>query len=260
MAREMPGFVILLALLLLGTLPAGGMARAETPSMKCLEPVLSDGLGKVPLFSAIPLRDSALGRAWARLAPKARRDFPRLRIERPEDLHITLVYIGSGWSPGQIEAIARDSLIGPKDGILQSSVRPEIFGKNGQVVALRLESVPADWSDRLQAAKLRLNEIGLKSPDAFDSSFKPHISLASSRDSMPDPQVMKRFQEWLEDAGIWNHEFQHLELSAKNTPELMLSYRPEEGGPKYTPLRALCPHWESDFSGLCPDLYRRIPH
>lgn len=251
---------IFLALLLFGVLLSASTARADERSMKCLNAVLQDGYGRVPLFSAIPLRDSALAKTWARLAPKARQDFPGLRTERPEDLHITLVFLGSGWNPEKIEQIAQNSLIGPAHGSLHSPLHPEVFGKNGQVMALRLESVPEEWSERINSAKQRLNEQGLKKPDLFNLQFKPHISLAQFRAADTSPEVMKRFQKWIEDAAIWNQEFQSLELTPKNAPELLLSYRPTPTSPLYTPLEALCPHWQSTAIGACRDAFGRLSH
>ena len=235
-------------LTLAGPGPLSGLKPAHAAeSMKCPDVLLKGGQGRVPLFSAIPLRDTPMARSWSQLIATARQEFPSLHFEGPDDLHITLVYLGTGWPPEKLEEISRLALVGPADGSWHSAARPEVFGKNGQVVVLKLDPAPQEWTDRLVAAKSRLNELGLKKPDSFDTAFNAHVTLARSLKPAEEAAEMQRFQKWITDAASRTPELQSLTLTPKEKPALLLSYQPGPDSPKYAPLLEFCSQ-----AALCP--------
>jgi 2'-5' RNA ligase len=137
------------------------------------------------LFSTIPCADTPLGREWSKLRAEAEARFPGLRLTRVEDLHITVVYIGASWKLPDLDPIRSRALVGPREAF---SFRPEIvrMGRNGHVVAAEMHGAPEAWVASVVAAKGELNRLGLKKPDAYDSEFRPHVTLASARRSPPD--------------------------------------------------------------------------
>jgi len=137
------------------------------------------------LFSAIPCAGTPLGREWSTLREEAAVRFPGLRLTRVEDLHITVVYVGSSWRTEDFEALKMYALAGPREAV---SFRPEVvrMGRDGQVVAVEMHGAPEAWTASVVAARGELNRLGLKKADRYDAEFRPHITLASAPRSTPD--------------------------------------------------------------------------
>jgi len=93
---------------------------------------------------------------------------------------------------------------------------PEVvrMGRNDQVVAIEEHGAPTAWTDSVIAAKNRLNQLGLKQPDTFDTSFRTHITLAEARHNPPNETEageLAACQAWMADLvakdpgrfGVW---------------------------------------------------------
>ena len=151
------------------------------------------------LFSTIPCAATPLGAAWSKLLAEAGSRFPGLRLTQVEDLHITIVYLGAGWKPEDLETIRALALVGPREAV---SLQPEVvrMGLTGHVVAVEMHGAPQGWTTSLVAAKGELNRLQLKKPDAYDAAFRPHVTLASARHSPPDETdltALDEFRSWL---------------------------------------------------------------
>ena len=178
-----------LAALLALALTTGALA-AEGPSA---------GAGPGFLFSTLPCAETALGREWERLRGEAERRFPTLALTRVEDLHLTLVYVGA-WRRedlGRLRALTR--LVPAEPAVLTPSVAA--LGRERQVGAVDLGGASAGWAEAVVAAKAELVRLGLKAPDRYDGSFRPHVSLAAARHRPPtaaDRRALGAFRRWLE--------------------------------------------------------------
>ncbi len=151
------------------------------------------------LFSTIPCATTPLGREWANLRDEAVVRFPGLRLTTVEDLHVTVVYVGPGWKVEDLGRIRALALVAPRAEV---TLRPEVvrFGRNGHVVVVELLDVPESWAAALSAAKAELNRLGLKKPEAYDTAYRPHVTLASARNSPPDPAeaaALEGFRSWI---------------------------------------------------------------
>jgi 2'-5' RNA ligase len=172
---------------------------ARAPAAKPDRLLAEKGVKKGYLFSAVSFADSAFGREWARLRPEAEAKFPGLKLAKPEDLHITVVYIGGDWKVEDLDRIRPHAEVAPT---ATGRMTPEVvrMGRNLQVVAVELHGAPAAWTDSVIAAKSALNGLGLKKPDAYDASFRTHITLAEARHSPPtaaDSTELGEFQAWI---------------------------------------------------------------
>jgi 2'-5' RNA ligase len=187
------GFVVPLALLLAASAAAAGVS--------CPPSVVDDkGLGKVPLFSALSLSKTPFAKKWAKAQKELAKEFPDLRFEKPSNLHVTLAFMSvSGWDPAKLEDMEKLGLDGPdlSSGPVKLVGTPDLFGTKKEVVALRLDPVPAEWSKRLMADRQAMTDKGLRPRDRFDEVFTPHVSLATA--PKPDEQrdELARFQMWL---------------------------------------------------------------
>jgi 2'-5' RNA ligase len=160
------------------------------------------GLGKVPLFSALSLSKTPFAKKWAKAQKELAKEFPNLRFEKPTNLHVTLAFMSvSGWDSGRIEDMEKLGLDGPdlSSGPVKMTGTPDLFGGKKEVVALRLDPVPAEWSKRLMADRQAMTDKGLRPHDRFDEVFTPHVSLATA--PKPDEQrdELARFQKWMGD-------------------------------------------------------------
>jgi 2'-5' RNA ligase len=165
------------------------------------ESVDKQGLGSIPLFSSLPLGKTKFARQWKNAAKELSKKFPDLRFEKPENLHVTLVYMGVGWDPAKIDEMEKYALDGPdlSSGTLTMKGIPEMFGDHKEVVALTLTPVPAEWSSRLMKDRKTLTDAGLRKLDKYDGVFKAHVSLASAM--KPDEQraELDAFARWMAD-------------------------------------------------------------
>jgi 2'-5' RNA ligase len=165
------------------------------------ESVDKRGLGSIPLFSSLPLGKTKFARQWAKAQKELARKFPGLRFEKPENLHVTLVYMGVGWDPAKTEEMEKYALDGPdlSSGALTLKGSPEMFGDHKEVVALTLTPIPAEWTSRLMKDRQTLTDEGLRKRDKYDGVFKAHVSLASA--PKPDEQraELGAFAQWMAD-------------------------------------------------------------
>ena len=153
---------------------SGGSVRAE------------GSVTRGDLFSAVTFADSAFGREWSRLRPEAQVRYPGLVLTDAADLHITVVYIGAGWKPEDLDRIRAHALVVPAVPI---HLTPEVvpLGRNNHVVAVELHHTPTVWADSVVAAKDALNRLGLKKPEGYDTNFRSHVTLARAGHSPPTP-------------------------------------------------------------------------
>lgn len=123
-----------------------------------------DGRGTPLLFSALPLGKTRFAKRWAKARKELTREFPGLRFEKPENLHITLSFDGSGWDPATMDVRETYGLDGPdlSSGPLAMKGTPDLFGGKKEVVALHMTPVPDEWAARLMKDRdaLTAKEIG----------------------------------------------------------------------------------------------------
>jgi 2'-5' RNA ligase len=181
-------------LLLAGTCSAAGL--------KCPADALdAQGKGKLLLFSSLPLGQTRFASKWAKVQKELAKKFPGLRFEKPENLHVTLAFMGAGWDPAKIDEMEKLGLEGPdlSSGTLKTKGTPELYGDHKEVVALTLKPIPDEWARRLMKKRQAMTDEGLRKLDKYDGVFKAHVSLASA--PKPDDQrdELARFQKWTAD-------------------------------------------------------------
>ena len=186
----------LAALLLVGALVPPCFAVGVSCPADALD---KDGKGTLLLFSALPLGKTKFAKEWGKAQKELAKEFPGLSFEKPDNLHVTLSFMGAGWKPDETEAMETYALDGPdlSSGPVKMKGAPELFGPKKQVVALDLSPVPEEWSLRLMKNRQTLTDKGYRKRDMYDDVFKPHVSLASA--SKPDEQreELARFQAWM---------------------------------------------------------------
>ncbi|NNN07224.1 MAG: hypothetical protein HKL90_15125 [Elusimicrobia bacterium] len=177
-------------------------ASSAAAGLSCPAGVLDDkGLGRVPLFSSLPLSRTPFAGKWRRAQKELAKKFPHLHFEKPSNLHITLAFMSvSGWDPAKLPDMERLGLDGPdfSSGPVKMTGTPDLFGPQKQVVAMRMEPVPAEWSKRLRADRQAMTDAGLRPRDRYDDAFTPHVTLATA--PKPDEQrgELARFEKWLD--------------------------------------------------------------
>jgi len=180
-----------LTVLLALALAASGALAAEGPSA---------GAGPGFLFSTLPAAETALGASWARLRGEAEQRFPTLAFTRVEDLHLTLVYVGA-WRHEELDRLrGLTRLVPGEPALLTPSVAT--LGQDRHVVAIDLGGAAAGWAEAVVAAKAELVRLGLKAPDRYDATFRPHVTLAAARHRPPteaDRRALDAFAAWLEE-------------------------------------------------------------
>lgn len=151
------------------------------------------------LFSTIPCADTPLGREWSELRAEAGARFPLLRLTATEDLHVTVVYVGPGWRAADLGRFRELALVAPREA---ATLRPEVvrLGRNAHVVVVELHDAPESWTAAVVAAKAEMNRLGLKKPEPYDATFRPHVTLASARGRAPDPAeaaALEGLRSWM---------------------------------------------------------------
>lgn len=198
------------------------------------------GKGSVLLFSALPLGETKFAARWKKARPELVKEFPGLRFEKPENLHVTLVFVGMGWDPEKIPEMEKYSLNGPdlSSGPLKMKGTPDLFGPSKQVVALHLNPVPSEWETRLMKDRETMTGLGLRSKDRYDDQFKAHISLASSATPDVKRDELARFQKWMTDHAS---RFGGLELPIDRSvkPKFMVVLGKDEDT-RFVPLHGYC--------------------
>jgi 2'-5' RNA ligase len=194
---------------------------------------------KGSLFSAVCFGDSAFGAEWSRLRADAQTRFPDLKLTNVEDLHITVVYIGRDWKPEDLDRIRAHALVVP---VVPVHFTPEVvpLGHNNQVVVVELHGTPTVWADSVVAAKDVLNRLGLKRPEAYDTNFRTHITLAEARHSPPTPAdstALAGFRSWMAaKVGADPRKFEVTLGPATRVSLLLAGATRPAGAPEYIPV------------------------
>lgn len=219
--------VALAALLVAGSVQAqpDSTSAPATPAVK-----------KGNLFTAVSFAKTGFGKQWSRLRAEAQRRYPDLQMTRVEDLHVTVVYVGAGWTTGALDSVRALARVVPPAPVRHT---PEVvhLGRSNHVVAVELHGESTAWGDAVVAAKAEMNRLGLKRPEGYDTNFRPHITLAQARSNRPsaaDSTALAGFRSWMtarvaEKPGAWTVTI------GPATPVLLLlagATRPE-GAPEY---------------------------
>jgi 2'-5' RNA ligase len=107
----------------------------------------SSGTGKAVLFSSLPLDKTDFAVRWSSALPELKKEFPTLRFEKTENLHITLAFMGvGGWNPAKVEEMERYALDGPdySSGAVTLKGSPDLFGPKKNVVVLHFTAAPPE--------------------------------------------------------------------------------------------------------------------
>lgn len=199
-----------------------------------------DGKGSALLFSALPLGGTKFAKTWGKARKELAKEFPGLRFEKPENLHVTLAFMGAGWDPVQLSTMEALGLEGPdlSSGAVTLKGSPDLFGGKKEVVALALGPVSDEWSSRLIKNRDRMTELGLRKRDRFDYVFKPHVSLASAPKPDEQREELERFRKWIGDRA---KRFGGLEFAIDRAikPQYLLVQGKDETL-SFPPLRAVC--------------------
>lgn len=203
--------------------------------------------GSKLLFSSLPLGKTTFAAEWEKAQPELAREFPGLRFETAENLHVTLSFMGAGWKPEDAGEMERLSLDGPdlSSGALSLKGTPELFGPKKHVVALALSPVPEEWAARLMKNRDAATARGFRKRDMFDGVFKPHVSLAFAAKPEEQRVELDRFAAWIAKRA---KRFGGLEITFDRSiaPAFYLV-----AGQRFTPLREYCaePNY-AFFAGL----------
>lgn len=119
------------------------------------------------LFSAISLADSEIGKAWEQVYTRSKEKLSKFELMHPNDLHITIIYIGS-WSVTDLLTYEAKALI-PPPYEFESTLKLHYFGKHKNILALELDSIPEEWSQ------------SISSSSNANHPFRPHITLTRPR-------------------------------------------------------------------------------
>ena len=175
-----------------------GPFRCQEPAKagKANVPVLP---GNGALFSAVLFTDTPLGERWTKARSEAENLFPHLKLKAVPDLHVTIAYIGKEWNAEKLALIRQTSTLPAWERI---RLVPEIapFGRNNRVIAVELKGLPEEWRERIIGLKRKLNEAKLKNPEAADSSFRPHVTLAEAKNTPPtedEVRELEAFRQWI---------------------------------------------------------------
>jgi len=203
--------------------------------------------GSKLLFSSLPLDKTKFAAQWEKVQPELAREFPGLRFETPENLHVTLSFMGAGWKAEDAGEMEKLSLDGPdlSSGALAMKGTPELFGPKKHVVALALSPVPEEWAARLMKNRDAATARGFRKRDMFDGVFKPHVSLAFAAKPEEQRAELDRFAAWISKRA---KRFGGLEITFDRSiaPAFYLV-----DGKRFTPLREYCASADyAFFAGL----------
>ena len=199
-----------------------------------------DGRASVLLFSALPLSETKFAVRWTKAQKELKKEFPGLRFEKTENLHITLVFVGMGWEPAKIEEMEMLGLDGPdlSSGALKLKGAMDLFGPKKHVAVLHFDPTPAEWGARLMKNRQTMTDRGFRKRDMFDDQFKAHVSLAFA--SKPEEQraELERFEKWMTDHAA---RFDGLEVSVdrKVKPAFFVVLGKDEAV-RFAPLHGYC--------------------
>jgi 2'-5' RNA ligase len=151
------------------------------------------------LFSAFLFERTPLAERWAAIRPEAEALFPAIKLKAVVDLHMTVVYIGADWDADKAAFLRREVTL-PRTQAVSLTPRVAFFGRNDRVVAIELKGFPGDLERRVIELKKKLSAAGVKPPEAYDGSFRPHVTIAEARNSPPGPEEalqLDAFRRWV---------------------------------------------------------------
>lgn len=169
-------------------------------SLVSQELIKPNPVAKGALFSAVLFNESELAEKWTELKPVADSLFPGIKIKSVCDLHMTVVYIGNDWYKINPDSLKKELLFDFKENITLKA-KPELFGRNKQVLVLELEGIPDIIKTKIADLKSGLNKKGYKKPDQYDSDFRAHITLGELKYGIPaedGKELIAKFKNWIE--------------------------------------------------------------
>jgi 2'-5' RNA ligase len=217
-------------------------ARADYPSsVSCPSKLLKNGLGRVSLFSAIPLGDTDFAQTWAQVLPSLQKAYPDLEFTSPDDLHITVMYFGDGWDPSKIGEMAPYALLSPdlQEGPVNLTSSASIIGSQSQVVVLQLNDVPQEWTDRVIQGQTALDHLGLRKHDYYDGTFDSHITLVTAPNPSSQQDELSAVMNWVNAnaSGLSDLTFT---FDDNLTADFLLSVSSSENSDQYQSLLSVC--------------------
>jgi 2'-5' RNA ligase len=187
---------IVLAVISCGAVPGG----ARTPD--AVRPAQATGAPEVKtgnLFSAVMFGETPLGRRWEKLRPEAEKLFPSLKLKAVPDMHVTVIYIGPGWTAEGWPELRRAMAVAfPETYHLTAEIA--VFGRANRVVVVEFKGLPESFQAHIRQVKSRLNTSGLKKPETGDAVFRPHVTLAEAVENPPAERQVRElaaFKEWI---------------------------------------------------------------
>ena len=108
---------------------------------------------------------------------------------------------------------------------------------------MELHGQVAEWTEAVIKAKAELKSLGLKPPDKYDGSFRPHVTFARRPGTVPPgsiEQELAGFQQWLAERAACDPLVFRLELGPRTPVRLFLADAPRPSkGPEYIPVEDL---------------------
>ena len=101
---------------------------------------------KGSIASLIAIQDTFISAFWEKHHPILEKAYPTLEFMRPEELHITLMYIGS-WEWDHLDTLKEYALIYPES--INSPLTIYFMGKNKEWLTLELESISQGWAKKV---------------------------------------------------------------------------------------------------------------
>jgi hypothetical protein len=161
--------------------------------------MISKSVGQ--FFSAVPIGQTAFGKRWNEIREDGIKHFPLLRFKHPNDLHLTIIYVGS-WSLENAEILTKLSCV-PIPEPMQLSCTLSYFGGGKRIVGIEFHGESPVWKKDVLNYKKELVRLGLKKPEAFDTNFTLHASLvevprSAGRPSRKQRDELKAFKDWVQ--------------------------------------------------------------
>lgn len=179
------------------------------------------------LFSGILMGHTALATQWARHLPDAINRFPNLRFTKRVNLHLTLVHVGKDWTYQALQKVEHELTPGPFQ-TEKLTPKLELFGRFQQVVAVELTGASQDWLQRIVDSRVRLQQVGFRKGDTYDTRVRLHLTLAQiPKNGEPDENQKRELAElitWLpKQEGIRQALEQEVVLAAGTRVDLLLA-------------------------------------
>jgi len=178
---------------------SGAIAGAIAPPASGPQAPADQKVNPGNLFSAVMFGDTVLGRRWAALRPEAEKLFPAVKMKAVPDLHVTVIYIGPGWTVDGLPRLRQAMSVTFPETIRLTPVI-STFGRNNQVVVVEFKGFPEACQAQIASVKAKLNEEGLKKPESGDAFFRPHVTIAEAKTNPPTEEQVRElaaFRDWI---------------------------------------------------------------